>query len=131
MKKNLFITVAIIVGVVAAYLVLFPGKKPWQIFKRKKAGAILAGESASAVTSAETGNPMNPDTKPITKDSDGFPITYGDKGNLVAAIQEGLNLKFGSALSVDGIFGPKTRKALGAHGYSDTITREQYLEIVA
>jgi len=131
MKKKIFIGLAVVVALVAAWIVLFPGKTPFDFFGKKKSAIpdTTPGNSSQA-TSADTGNAINPDTRPTVKDSEGFPVIYGDTGNNVEAIQEGLNLKFGSTLAVDGIFGPKTKQALSAHGYSDTITKAQWLEIV-
>lgn len=124
MKNKIFVGLAVLVALVAAWIVLFPGKTPWSYLKKKTISASTGDTSApaTAITPAPSA--------PATKGADGFPVVYGDKGTDVAAIQEGLNLKFGSNLSVDGIFGPLTRKALSAHGYSDTITKAQYLEIV-
>ena len=130
MKKNLFIITAVVIGIIAAWLVLFPGKKPWSILSKKQIIPSPDVSTATVVTSADTGNVMNPVTTTTVRDANGFPVMYGDRGNLVAAIQEGLNLKFGSSLIVDGIFGRKTLKALSVHGYNDAVSNAQYLEIV-
>jgi peptidoglycan hydrolase-like protein with peptidoglycan-binding domain len=66
-----------------------------------------------------------------TDNMPGFPLSQGSRGEYVKNMQRALNDRFGTALVVDGIFGPKTYKAVSANGFeADAVTYAEYMEIL-
>jgi len=91
--KNLLWIILIIGGIIGAVL----------FFQRKASQAATAGDKPG-------------DKPPMTKPAESFPLKPGDKGQLVEKLQKWLNWAFNSALTVDGIFGPKTQAAWNSNG---------------
>ena len=110
MKKKVFLIIGALVAVIAAWMILFPGKNPLTILSAKKATtpAPASGTAAAPTTTAA--------------DSKGFPI-LADPHNFsgdVSRVQRDLNLYFilPEQLVVDGLLGPKTLAALRACGFA-------------
>lgn len=118
MKKHVFIIFAALVAIVAAWMLLYPGKNPLTILKAKKATTPAATPGAGVDTTNGAFNPA----KAAAAEPAGFPI-YPDPHTYrrdIAAIQETLNATYGSSLLIDGYFGPKTLASLKAHGFAAT-----------
>jgi len=128
MKKNIFIILAFLVVVVAAWLVLFPGKNPLTILK----GATPCQTPATISDHTQNGS-FTPAVETAGQPA-GFPITpdvHTYRAD-IAQIQSNMNDFHGSSLVVDGYFGPKTLAALKAYGYCSTgaLTYAEYDEIL-
>lgn len=130
MKKTIMI-ISVLAAAFTAWIVIFPDKNPLKKLL-KKPGDTPAQNPASQPINTGANNPgsfMPP--APDTKDLAGFPLSQGSRGAYVSAMQAALNNRFGSALVVDGIFGPKTYKAISANGFNaDSVTYKTYLEIL-
>lgn len=131
MKKYLLIA-AVILAAFAAWIAVFPTKNPlkkW--FGKPQAtpapdGAIKAQE----IILPGAGTSFFP--KAQQTDYPGFPLNEGSRGTYVAKLQAALNDKYGSSLVVDGIFGPKTYKAVSAQGFAaDGVSYSEYLLITS
>lgn len=74
-------------------------------------------------------NGADPSTVTETKSKSGktkenpYPIGYGDRGQGVSLLQQGLNKVFGAGLDVDGIFGKKTLAALKQYMGIESLTK--------
>ena len=122
MKKKIYIILAAVVAIIAAWLVLFPGKNPLSVLKGSTTGSgttpgtTATGSSGTSATEA------------------GFPIEQNVSivDQRVKDVQLTLNRVFGSTLDVDGKFGPKTLKALKAFGFAanDNISYSEYKELM-
>lgn len=129
MKKALTI-IAILGAAMAAYIVLFPTNNPL-----KK----LFTKPATGPDNATPGDPIVPNVPNVPSASAsaspyrlGFPLAKGSKGTYVLAIQAALNKKFNTSLTLDGIFGPKTYRALSVNGFNpDAVTFTDYQKIIA
>lgn len=135
MKKKIIITLSILVALVAAWLVLFPGKAPWKMFRKtttlpETPEPTLAPSEEPKATGAKSPTGFISAAKPA-QDTNGFPLQLGSRNDYVKNMQEALNKRFGSELVVDGIYGAKTEKVLKAHGYNNgVIYYKHYFEIV-
>ena len=138
MKKPIIIIAAVVLIALAVYFYMNPGKNLLATLGLKKES--IDPISGAAVKEDMTGaTPTNGGfvvSKPIVKDSNGFPLMQGD-GSLFAPdrsvkeIQKALNDLHGTTLKVDGVYGPKTGRALNAHGFPALIYLEDYYEILA
>jgi hypothetical protein len=128
MKKPLII-IGLLVAILAAYWYAF-GNPVKKIFGTAGTGTN-SGTSANNTTTPGTspgGNFHN--TADVVQDANGFPLMVGSNNTYVSEIQTALNNRFGSDLTVDGVFGEKTRKALSAHGFTPPIYYKHYHEIL-
>jgi peptidoglycan hydrolase-like protein with peptidoglycan-binding domain len=132
MKKALII-LAVLAAAAAAWIVAFPGKNPFKnLFgKSATAGTPIPVTTAQPINTGTTVNGAF-QTQPVTKpDALGFPLRQGSTGTYVKAMQAALNDRFGSSLVVDGIFGPKTYKAVSANGFNaDAVSYQEYQMIL-
>lgn len=133
MKKNIFIILGALVAIVAAWLVLFPGKNPFKLLKAKTPSPSPVSASGTPVATTTQNGSFTPPTTTAGQPA-GFPITpdvHVYRAD-IAEIQKNLNHVLGSALVVDGYFGPKTLAALKAHGYAATgvLNYAEYNEIL-
>jgi peptidoglycan hydrolase-like protein with peptidoglycan-binding domain len=135
MKKSLII-LAVLMTALAAWLVAFPGKNPFKGLIKK------AGTTPIAINPVLP-NPLQPiqtDNVPtgafnpppaVTDLMPGFPLSQGSRGTYVSRMQEALNNRYGSSLAVDGIFGPKTYKAVSSNGFNaDAVTYNTWKQIL-
>ena len=143
MKKYLVI-LGLAAGVFVAYWVAFGVNPLKKIFGGSATdtsdtpASPATPASSSAATNTGTISPNAPASQSSftkseapKKDSRGFPLSTGSTGEYVKMIQKALNDRFGSNLVVDGIFGTKTAKALGAHGFNaDAIYYKHFNEIL-
>ena len=134
MKNKIFIILASLVAVVAAWLVLFPGKNPLTILKGATPGLTNAPGQTPATISDHTQNGSFTPAVETAGQPAGFPITpdvHTYRAD-IAQIQKNMNDFHGSSLVVDGYFGPKTLAALKAYGYCSTgaLTYAEYDEIL-
>jgi len=97
-KKTFIILVVLLVVLVIA----------WTIFKKKT--AILADPTP---LTPGTFNPTGGSTAPVTKKPD-YPFYPGEDLPMIGQLQQALNLKHNAGLSVDSIWGTKTKAALKA-----------------
>jgi len=128
MGKRTLIILGSVIALVAAWMILLPGKTPWSILK-SQTPAPTPGDTLAApaiknpiVTRTAQGNPS------------GFPLkvdVYNYKKE-VAEIQRAMNVYFNTDLVVDGLFGPKTLAALKANGltYGEEVSYQDYLTII-
>lgn len=135
MKKALII-LTILFAMLAAWIVAFPQKNPFKtLFSKDKQpatpGAIPITTAPQAIkTGSQSPGSFLPQT-PISQDLLGFPLMQGSTGVYVRNMQAGLNDRFGSDLVLDGIFGPKTYKAISANNFNaDAVSYQEYKEIV-
>lgn len=132
MSKKVFIILASLVAIVAAWLVMFPGRNPLTLLGgAKTTPAVPAAEPAQ--TGAVKNGAFTP-KDPAAGQPAGFPI-YPDIHTYrkdIAAIQGAMNDYFGSNLVIDGYFGPKTLAALKAYGFAPNgfITYNEYSVIL-
>ncbi|MEM6269869.1 MAG: hypothetical protein AAF998_10550 [Bacteroidota bacterium] len=80
-------------------------------------------------TSSSSGSSGGGSTQRETDRS--FPLKRGMKGQRIKLIQRGLNTELGAGLVVDGIWGPKTQRALDNAKVDTPITPEGYGRILA
>lgn len=106
MKKYLILAL-LVAGVFASYWVAFGNP-----FKKAVAEPETPGDETGSVAQASEKIPAT------GKDTRGFPLSQGSTGEYVKMLQTALNSRYGSNLVVDGIFGLKTAKAVGAHGFN-------------
>lgn len=121
--KKIIIIISILLAAAAAWILAFPNKNPL-----KKIAAKTPGNQPISTNETIPGSFL-----PIsgTTDMAGFPMSQGARGQLVKALQSALNNKYGSGLVVDGIFGPKTYKALSSNGYNaDSLSYKEYLRLI-
>jgi len=123
--KKILIPVLLLIGIFAAYWAAF-GNPIDKIFSPKAADPVVP---ANASTTKSAGGSFTIAPK-IVKDSQGFPLMEGDKNSFVLKLQRALNLRFGSELELDGVFGTKTAKALSAHGFTTVVYHKHYDEII-
>jgi len=138
MKKTAIIVVAVLLMVAAIYYYMNPGVNILDTLGLKK--PVIDPVTGSAVKddlsvkTATDGSFVK--QAPIARDSNGFPLQQGVSGSLlkpdqsVRDIQKALNDLHGTTLKVDGIFGPKTAKALNVHGFPELIYMEDYFEVL-
>lgn len=120
MKKKL-----IIIGIVVAVMVAL-----YFVYKNVKAnkeaedttGGNAATQQAQTPTYNNNANPANSLTS-----GDSFPIKLGSSGNFVKLLQQKLNNKYKSGLTLDGQFGARTAEALKtATGKSEILNQDQF-----
>jgi hypothetical protein len=138
--KKVVITLVILGGICAAWVIAFPNSNPFKKwFSKTDDGSTASGKNTttgtaqpvSTTTATSTGSPFIQSNTAVTKDSRGFPLSVGSTGKYVSMIQEALNKRFGSSLAVDGILGSKTAKALSANGFNpDAIYYKHFNDIV-
>ena len=139
MKKT-FIVVSLILLILAAiYFYVSPGKNLLEIVGLKKPAPVDPVIAPAPATPEDLTKKTPTDGSfvnqaPIVKDSNGFPLQQGDgsifkPNQSVKEVQQALNDLHGSTLKVDGIFGPKTARALSAHGFPVVIYLEDYYQI--
>lgn len=131
MSKKVFIILASLVAIVAAWLVIFPGRNPLTVLKAKTTDPA---QKPSTATPGIVQNGAFAPNDPAQGQPAGFPI-YPDVHTSrkdIAGIQMAMNDFFGSNLVVDGYFGPKTLAALKAYGFAanDFITYDEYTLIL-
>jgi hypothetical protein len=139
MKKTAIIIVAVILIALAVFYYMNPGKNILESVGLKKtetdplAAANATKEDVSGKTPT-TGSFVA--SSPIVRDSNGFPLQQGVSGSLfrpdksVKDIQKALNELHGTTLKVDGIYGPKTARALSTHGFPALVYLDDYYEIL-
>lgn len=130
MKKSTLIILGSIIALVAAWMILLPGKTPWS-FLKSKTPATVPGDVLAAPT-IKNGSLTPPAS--TSGDPAIFPLkvdVYNYKKE-VAEIQRVMNVYFNTDLVVDGLFGPKTLAALKANGlaYGEEITHQDYLTLI-
>lgn len=138
MKKTAIIIGAVLLMIAAIYYYMNPGKNILETLGLKKPAIDPATGSAVkddlSVKTATDGSFVK--QAPIVRDSNGFPLQNGVSGSLfkpdqsVKDIQKALNDLHGTTLKVDGIFGPKTARALNVHGFPELIYLEDYYEVL-
>lgn len=132
MKKTFIIIIAILLILAAAWYYFYPGVNFFEWIGLKKKAA--PGEGATLIPEDVTTKPVNNGSfvtaAQVVQDKNGFPLMPGSRNSYVAQVQQALNDRFGSSLVVDGIYGPKTQKALSAHGFQSTIYYKHYYEII-
>lgn len=133
MKKKIFIILGILVALLAAWLVLFPGKNPLTASKAKAPAPEPGPAKSTPQAVAPTNGSFTP-VPPTDGQPAGFPISPDSHVYRadIAEIQKNMNDFHGSALVVDGYFGPKTLAALKAYGYAATgvLNFAEYNEIL-
>lgn len=132
------------VAALAAYMIAFPDKwRGWFGLSTSTGTSTGTGAGTVAVVGGSTAvNSSTPisgtntyassfaDKANVVKDINGFPLVQGDTGDKVKVLQAALNRNWGSALVVDGIFGPKTYKAISANGFNaDALSLKEYYQI--
>ena len=138
MKKTFIIIALVLLIAAAAYFYITPGQNVLEVVGLKKpavdpaAGATAAVKDDMTKSTATDGNFVKQPA--IVKDLAGFPLVEGDgsmfsPNKSVKEIQQALNERHGTSLKIDGVFGPKTAKALNVHGYPQVIYLDDYLEI--
>jgi len=134
MKKTFIIIFAIVLLAAAIWYYMNPGKNLFEWLGLKKAAAALGIKGASVVPEDISKGTVNNGSfvtaAPIVQDASGFPLMPGSRNSYVKEIQHALNTRFGSELVEDGIYGPKTEKALSAHGFQSTVYWKHYYEIL-
>lgn len=139
MKKTAIIVVAVILIALAVYYYMNPGGSILESVGLKKPAVDPLLNSSATKENMAGQTPTNGGfvvAKPISQDANGIPLMEGKSGsflkpdNLVKNVQKALNEKHGTTLKVDGIFGPKTAKALNVHGFASVIYLEDYYEIL-
>lgn len=135
MKKGILV-LTILFAALAAWIVAFPDKNP---FAKLFAKPATPGQPQPIITAAKTAFVASPTLKtsvfsppaaPV-QDSDGFPLMTGSRGQYVRWMQAGLNNNYGCDLTIDGIFGSRTYKAVSATGFNaDAVDRGEYLKII-
>jgi hypothetical protein len=137
MKKTFIIIAAVLLIVAAVYFYVMPGKNILETMGVKKPVAPPAAPATKDDLTNKTPTSGGfVDKAKIVRDSNGFPLVEGESGGYlrpdqsVKDIQKALNDRFGSSLAVDGIFGPKTAKALNVHGYPEIIYLDDFYEIL-
>jgi hypothetical protein len=130
MKKALIIISVLIAGLIA-WVVAFPSKNPVKkLFAGNDEPAAPGSNMITLPTPGEAIPTGNIQTG-TTDNMPGFPLSQGSRGEYVKNMQRALNDRFGTALVVDGIFGPKTYKAVSANGFeADAVTYAEYMEIL-
>ncbi|MEM6271421.1 MAG: hypothetical protein AAF998_18440 [Bacteroidota bacterium] len=124
-------------------IVIVGGLAFW-FFNRAKAqqtGFNPSSSGADTTTTTTTTTPTTTTTSSSGGSSGGsstqqetdrsFPLSRGMKGKRIRLIQRGLNTKLGAGLSTDGIWGPKTQRALDYANVATPITAEGYGRILA
>lgn len=140
MKKTFIIIGAILLLLAAAYYYFFPGRNFLEVAGIKKpapipeVGAVDAVRENLSNKTADNGSFVK--QAAVVKNTNGFPLIQGQSGSIFAPdimvkdIQQSLNERYGTKLAVDGIFGPKTAKALNIYGFADVIYGDDYDEIL-
>ena len=138
MKKPIIIIVAVLLIAAAVYYYMNPGANILESIGLKKAAIDpVTGAAVKDDLSGKTATSGNfvPQAE-IVRDSNGFPLQQGISGSLfspdksVKEVQKALNERHGTSLKLDGVYGPKTAKALNVHGYPALIYLEDYYEIL-
>lgn len=128
MKKSLIIIAAVLLIVAAAWYYMNPGKNILVSLGIKKGAQPLPTDQESIKKLSDT-QTVSAEGK-VVQDERGFPLMPGSRNEYVKNIQAALNDRYGSSLVVDGIYGPKTQRALSAHGYQSTVYYKHYFEIL-
>lgn len=105
-KKRIVIIAMILVGAFAIY---------WFVWRKKAQGNQGGPLADPGKVPAPSGSPQangNSGINPPAVSDNSFPMGTGSKGSYVKALQQLLKDKYKIALTVDGIFGPKTKAAL-------------------
>lgn len=118
MKRPLLITlIVLLVVALAAVLGLLFGRQ---------------GSSGSGSNGSTDSNDSNDSIGSTATSS--FPLKEGDRGELVSELQMRLNDQLGligePLLDVDGIFGPRTLAAVQHLLLTDTVTRQQFDQLL-
>ena len=133
MKKKTFLIIGAILLIVAAvYYYFFPGLNPLEVAGIKKVGVPKDPGTVSQedLTTKTADNGAFVTAASVMHDENGFPLMPGSRGEYVRELQKGLNRKYGSSLVEDGIYGPKTEKALSVNHFQNTVYYKQYYEIL-
>jgi len=139
MKKTAIIVVAVILIALAVYYYMNPGGSLLESVGLKTAATDPLQNSSATKEDLTGKTPTNGGfvvANKIVQDANGIPLMEGKSGSflkpdtLVKNIQKALNEKHGTTLKVDGIFGPKTAKALNVHGFPSVIYLDDYYEIM-
>jgi hypothetical protein len=101
----------------------------WYANKIGLLGTALAGSAAAKTTGGTSTGTAAKTTTPAAAKST-FPMKYGDRGEPVKQLQQGLNGRFRANLVEDGIYGPKTQAALVANNFPQTLEFSNWLEVV-
>lgn len=121
MKRPLLITlIVLLVVALAAVLGLLFGRQ---------------GSSGSGSNGSTDSNDSNDSNDSIgSTAASSFPLKEGDRGELVSELQMRLNDQLGligePLLDVDGIFGPRTLAAVQHLLLTDTVTRQQFDQLL-
>jgi hypothetical protein len=102
-KKSIVIILMVLTVAVAVY---------WFIWRKKSPQADVPGNNPDPINAKPGAASPNQGTNPPTAANSDFPLTTGSRGKYVTAIQQLLKDKYKISLTVDGIFGPKTKAAL-------------------
>ena len=134
MKKAVLI-ISLLAAAFAAFIVIFPDKNPLKKWLKRPAADPLtpATDPLTPGTTATDTRMPTPKSQPAADSYRlGFPLRQGSKGTYVAAIQAALNKKYFTNLVVDGIFGPKTYRALSVNGFNpDNVTFADYQKLIS
>lgn len=135
--KKIAIIILLLLAILAAYWVAYgvnPFKKWFGSSTKTNDGTVTEktpGATSQPGTAAGTVNGSFIPSATVVQDRNGFPMSKGSTGKYVSMIQQALNDRFNSELDVDGIFGTRTARALGAHGFNaDAIYYKHFNEIV-
>lgn len=139
MKKTFIIIAAIILIALAVFYYMNPGGSILESVGLKKPAVDPLLNSPATREDLSGKTPTNGGfvvAKPIVRDSNGFPLEQGVSGTLlrpdksVKDIQKALNELHGTSLKIDGIYGPKTGRALNVHGFPALVYLEDYYQIL-
>ena len=119
MKNIIWITVIAVVVWVAWYF----NKDLFAATTTKASGTNTVGASGGGSTTTTS-------TASKNLGAGTFPIKEGDRSESIRIMQQALNSRWGSTLVLDGIYGPKTRQSLSAHGFNTSVSYAEYLEVI-
>jgi len=92
------------------------------------AGSVWFYANAQKKKTEDPGNIGDGSGSPVVQ-SVKFPLQQGSRGKAVEAIQSALNSKFNAGLTMDGIWGAKTQKALLANKMPTVINAAEFTQI--
>jgi len=97
---------------------------------------VVAGVVIYVATRPKTPPKTKPAPTPIAPPTPAqaaasFPIQYGATGDLVKALQQGLNQYQGVSIAVDGLFGAATNAAVSTAGFTVPVSLADFDEITA
>jgi peptidoglycan hydrolase-like protein with peptidoglycan-binding domain len=123
MKKKLIIIGIVVAVAVALYFV-------YKKVKADKEAEDTTGGGSAAPQQAQTPT-YNNNANPTKTGGDPFPMKLGSSGDLVKILQQYLNKKYKSGLTLDGSFGAKTAAALKTGtGKSEIQDRDQFNTLI-